>query len=232
MPVFSLSPAEAAAMELSLRISLWSVVLSLPPGIASAYALSRGAFPGRRLLDGLIHLPLVLPPVVIGYLLLLAFGRRGIFGAFFYEHFGVSLAFQWKGAVLAAAVMAFPLMVRAIRLSFDAVDQGLENAARTLGAGPLRVFFTVTLPLSVPGLITGAVLGFARALGEFGATIMFVSNIPGQTQTLPLALYTFTQTPDGEGPAMRLCIIAIIIAMAALVCSDVLARRFARCLGG
>lgn len=232
MPFFSLSPAEAAAMELSLRISVWSVLLSLPPGIAAAYALSRGAFPGRRLLDGLIHLPLVLPPVVIGYLLLLAFGRRGIFGAFIYEHFGVSLAFQWKGAVLAAAVMAFPLMVRAIRLSFDAVDQGLEAAARTLGAGPWRVFFTVTLPLSVPGLITGAVLGFARALGEFGATIMFVSNIPGQTQTLPLALYTFTQTPDGDGPAMRLCLIAIIIAMAALVCSDVLARRFARRLCG
>jgi molybdate transport system permease protein len=188
--------------------------------------LSRLHFPGKRLLDGLIHLPLVLPPVVIGYVLLLSFGRNGAIGFFLYERFGVSLAFNWKGAVLAAAVMAFPLMVRAIRLSLENVDQGIEAAARTLGAGPVRVFCTVTLPLILPGIITGALLAFARSLGEFGATIMFVSNIPGQTQTLPLALYTFTQVPNGEAGAMRLCAIAVAIAMVALICSELLAKRY------
>ena len=225
--MLQLTPAELEAMQLSLRVSGWAVVLSLPAGILTAWMLSRLRFPGKRLLDGLIHLPLVLPPVVIGYLLLITCGKNGVIGAFLYKHFGLTLAFTWKGAVLAAAVMSFPLLVRAIRLSMDAVDRHLEAAARTLGAGPVRVFFTVTLPLALPGVITGIMLAFARSLGEFGATIMFVSNIPGQTQTLPLALYTLTQVPGGEHGAMRLCVIAVVIAMAALLCSDVLARRYA-----
>ncbi|MDR1946485.1 MAG: molybdate ABC transporter permease subunit [Desulfovibrio sp.] len=227
-----LSPVEWDAMRLSLRVAVWAVLLSLPLGIAVAWVLSRLDFPGRRLLDGCIHLPLVLPPVVTGYFLLLAFGRNGFIGSFLYAHFDFTLAFRWTGAVLASAVMAFPLMVRAIRLSLDNVDRGVEAAARTLGAGPVRVFFTVTMPLAVPGVITGAVLAFARSLGEFGATIMFVSNIPGQTQTLPLALYTLTQVPGGESGAMRLCIIAVIIAMVALVSSELLSRRHATALDG
>jgi molybdate transport system permease protein len=178
-------------------------------------------------LDGLVHLPLVLPPVVTGYLLLVLLGRNGFVGDFLYTYLGIVLAFNWKGAVLAAAVMSFPLLVRAVRLSLESVDRGLEAAARTLGAGPARVFFTVTLPLTVPGIITGGILAFARSLGEFGATITFVSNIRGQTQTLPLALYTLTQVPDGETGAMRLCLLSVFIAMVALVCSEVLARRFA-----
>ncbi len=230
MSWFALSPAELEAMKLSVRVASWAVALSLPPGIFMAWLLARPRFPGKRLLDGIIHLPLVLPPVAVGYLLLLGFGRNGIFGAFLQQHLGVTLAFQWKGAVLAAAVMSFPLLVRAIRLSLENVDRGLEAAARTLGAGPLRVFFTVTLPLSLPGVITGAVLAFARSLGEFGATIMFVSNIPGETQTLPLALYTLTQVPDGEAGALRLCVIAVLVAVAALMCSELLARRHAAAL--
>jgi molybdate transport system permease protein len=174
----------------------------------------------------MIHLPLVLPPVVTGYLLLLLLGRNGVIGRLLHDYLGITLAFNWKGAVLAAAVMSFPLLVRAVRLSVDNVDQGLEAAARTLGAGPVRVFFTVTLPLMVPGIITGTILAFARSLGEFGATITFVSNIRGQTQTLPLALYTLTQVPDGELGAMRLCLLSVLIAMVALMCSEMLARRF------
>ncbi|MDL2307108.1 molybdate ABC transporter permease subunit [Desulfovibrio sp. OttesenSCG-928-C06] len=232
MDFFTLTTAELEAIKLSLRVSTWAVALSLPCGIAVAWLLSRARFPGRRILDGFIHLPLVLPPVVIGYILLIAFGRNGIFGAFLFQYFGVTLAFKWTGAVLAAAVMSFPLMVRAIRLSMDSVDQGVEAAARTLGAGPLRVFFTITLPLTMPGIISGAMMAFARCLGEFGATIMFVSNIPGQTQTLPLALYTLTQVPDGEQGAMRLCVFAIIIAMSALVCSELLAKRYSNLLKG
>ena len=227
MDFFRLSPAELAAMELSLRVSCWAVLLSLPPGIFAAWALSRLRFPGRKILDALIHLPLVLPPVAIGYFLLVSCGRNGFIGSFLHAHFGVTLAFNWKGAVLASAVMAFPLMVRAIRLSIENVDRGMEAAARTLGAGPARVFFTITLPLIVPGIITGAILAFARSLGEFGATIMFVSNIPGETQTLPLALYTLTQVPGGEAGAMRLCVLAVVIALAALVCSDILSKRYA-----
>ncbi len=221
-----LSPAEWEATLLSLRVAAWAVLFSLPPGLFAAWLLSRRVFPGKRLLDGLIHLPLVLPPVVVGYCLLISFGRKGLIGSFLYEHLGVSLAFQWKGAVLASAVMAFPLMVRAIRLSMDSVDRGVEAAARTLGAGPVRVFFTVTLPLTLPGVISGTVLAFARSLGEFGATIMFVSNIPGETQTLPLALYTLTQVPGGEAGALRLAVIAVAIAMAALLCSEFLAGRY------
>lgn len=224
MGFFQLTPVEAAAVSLSLKVSCWAVALSLPVGILTAWVLSRLRFPGRRLLDGFIHLPLVLPPVVIGYLLLISFGRNGTIGSFLYSWFGISFAFKWSGAVLAAAVMSFPLMVRAIRLSLESVDQGIEAAARTLGASPLRVFFTVTLPLTLPGIITGTILAFARCLGEFGATIMFVSNIPGETQTLPLALYTLTQVPNGEAGAMRLCLIAVGIAMVALLCSDMVAR--------
>ncbi len=229
---FRLTAVEMEALKLSLWVSGWAVAVSLPAGIVAAWILARLRFPGKNLLDGLIHLPLVLPPVVIGYLLLVMLGRNGVIGAPLHQYLGVVLAFNWKGAALAAAVMAFPLLVRAVRLSLENVDQGLEAAARTLGAGPVRVFFTVTLPLMVPGLITGVILAFARSLGEFGATITFVSNIRGQTQTLPLALYTLTQVPDGETGAMRLCIIAVVIAMAALVCSEILARRFAARMKG
>ena len=197
-----------------------------------AWVLARLNFPGKSLLDGLVHLPLVLPPVVTGYLLLVLLGRKGVIGALLNKYLDVVLAFNWKGAALAAAVMAFPLLVRAVRLSLEGVDRGLEAAARTLGAGPLRVFFTVTLPLMVPGIITGLILAFARSLGEFGATITFVSNIRGQTQTLPLALYTLTQMPNGEAGAMRLCILSLLIALVALVCSEIFARRFAARMKG
>ena len=221
-----LTDVEVEALRLSLWVSGWAVAVSLPLGILAAWVLARLRFPGKNFLDGLIHLPLVLPPVVTGYLLLVLLGRNGVIGAALYKYLGIVLAFNWKGAVLAAAVMSFPLLVRAVRLSLENVDRGLEAAARTLGAGPLRVFFTVTLPLMVPGIITGLILAFARSLGEFGATITFVSNIRGQTQTLPLALYTLTQVPGGEAGALRLCILSVVIAMAALVCSEVLARRF------
>lgn len=227
MAFLQLTDVEVDALRLSLWVSGWAVAISLPVGILVAWVLARLRFPGKNLLDGLVHMPLVLPPVVTGYLLLVLLGRNGLIGAALYKYLGVVFAFSWKGAVLAAAVMSFPLLVRAMRLSLENVDQGLEAAARTLGAGPLRVFFTVTLPLMLPGIITGLILAFARSLGEFGATITFVSNIRGQTQTLPLALYTFTQVPDGEIGAMRLCILSVLIAMAALVFSEMLARRFA-----
>lgn len=232
MDFFRLTSMELEALRLSLWVSVWAVAASLPFGILAAWVLARLRFPGKSLLDGLVHLPLVLPPVVMGYLLLVMLGRNGVIGALLYKYLGVVFAFNWKGAVLAAAVMAFPLLVRAVRLSLEGVDSGLEAAARTLGAGPVRVFFTVTLPLMAPGIITGVILAFARSLGEFGATITFVSNIQGQTQTLPLALYTLTQVPDGEMGAMRLCIVSMLIAMAALVCSEILARRFAARLKG
>ena len=232
MNIFHLTDVEIEALRLSLWVSGWAVAASLPLGILAAWILARLRFPGKNLLDGLIHLPLVLPPVVTGYLLLVLLGRNGAIGAVLYKYLGIVLAFNWKGAVLAAAVMSFPLLVRAVRLSLENVDRGLEAAARTLGAGPLRVFFTVTLPLMVPGIITGLILAFARSLGEFGATITFVSNIRGQTQTLPLALYTLTQVPDGEMGAMRLCILSVVIAMVALICSEVLARRFAARIQG
>ncbi|HYC04759.1 MAG TPA: molybdate ABC transporter permease subunit [Azospirillaceae bacterium] len=227
-----LTPAELEALGLSLRVAAWSVACSLPLGIAVAWLLARSRIPGRLLLDGIVHLPLVVPPVVIGYLLLLGFGRRGPIGGWLYETFGVSVAFTWKGAALASAVMAFPLLVRAVRLSLEGVDRRLEAAARTLGAGPLRVFATVTLPLMMPGILAGAILAFARSLGEFGATITFVSNIPGETRTLPLALYTATQTPDGDLPAMRLAAISVAIAVVALVGSELLARRVQRRVRG
>jgi molybdate transport system permease protein len=226
------TPAELGALWLSLWVSAWAVAVSLPVGIFTAWVLARTRFAGKNLLDGLVHLPLVLPPVVIGYLLLVLMGRNGPIGALLERTLGVGVAFDWKGAALAAAVMAFPLMVRAVRLSLEAVDPGLEAAARTLGAGPLRVFWTVTLPLMTPGIITGAIPAFARSLGEFGATITFVSNIPGRTQTLPLALYTLTQVPGGETGAMRLCLLSVVIAMAALIGSELLARRFTAWMKG
>ena len=230
--MLSLTQAEIEALRLSLWVSSWAVLASLPLGIATAWLLARRSFPGKTLLDGLIPLPLVLPPVVTGYVLLVLLGRKGIIGAWLFKTLGITLAFNWKGAVVAAAVMSFPLMVRAVRLSIEGVDRGLEAAARTLGAGPLRVFLTITLPLVMPGIFTGLILAFARSLGEFGATITFVSNIPGQTQTLPLALYTLTQVPDGEAGAMRLCIVSIAVAMAALVASEILAKRLEKRMKG
>ncbi len=232
MGMFSLTPLEWEAIRLSMRVSGLAVAGSLPVGIGIAWILSRCRFPGKGLVDGIVHLPLVLPPVVTGYLLLILLGRKGIIGSFLYQTFGLTLAFTWKGAAIAAAVMAFPLMVRSVRLSIDAVDPGLENAARTLGAGPLRVFLTITLPLMVPGIITGTILAFARSLGEFGATITFVSNIQGETQTLPLALYSLTQIPGGEAGALRLCIISVVLSMTALIISEWLSKRFARFMKG
>jgi molybdate transport system permease protein len=227
-----LAPAEWEALRLSLWVAGWAVAASLPAGVAAAWLLGRRRFPGKSLLDGLIHLPLVLPPVVTGYLLLLLLGRKGPLGAWLYDSLGVTVAFTWKGAAVASGVMAFPLMVRAVRQAVEALDPGLEQAARTLGAGPLRVFCTVSLPLILPGVLTGAVLAFARSLGEFGATITFVSNIPGQTRTLPLALYSLVQTPGGEAGALRLCLIAVAVSLAALVVSELLSRRLAARLGG
>ncbi len=220
-----MSPAETEALLLSLRVGLWSVLLSLPPGLLVAWVWARRAFPGKFLLNGLVHLPLVVPPVVVGYLLLMLLGRRGPLGGLLEAWFGISVAFTWKGAAVAAGVMGFPLMVRAIRLSLDAVDRGIEAAARTLGAGPAWVFLTITLPLILPGILTGVILAFARSLGEFGATITFVSNIPGETRTLPLALYTATQLPGGEAIAVRLAVLSVALAMAALIGSEIMARR-------
>src|SRR5690606_39073578 len=216
---------ESAALVLSLKVAFWSVAASLPVAVALAWLLSRKRFPGKSLLDAIVHLPLVLPPVVVGYFLLLAFGRRGPIGAFLDEFFGISFAFSWTGAALASAVMGLPLLVRAVRQSLDAVDRGLESAAATLGASPAWVFASVTLPLILPGIVTGMVLSFARSLGEFGATITFVSNIPGETQTLPLAIYAFTQVPGGDAQALRLRILAILLSLAALMASEVLVRR-------
>jgi molybdate transport system permease protein len=222
------SPADIVAIKLSLRVATVATLASLPVGLAVAMLLARGRFPGRTLVDGIVHLPLVLPPVVTGYLLLIGFGRRGPIGAFLEQTFGLTFAFRWTGAALASAVMAFPLLVRAIRLSIEAVDQGLEDAAASLGARRSVLFATVTLPLILPGLLAGAVLCFAKALGEFGATITFVSNIPGETQTIPTAIYTALQAPGGEPTAIRLSIVAILVSLAALLASEVLARRIRR----
>ena len=230
--MFSLSPLEIEAVQLSLKVSLWAVAISLPFGIAVAWVLARCEFPGKPLFDALIHVPLVVPPVVIGYLLLILLGRNGAVGGWLYETFGVTVAFSWQGAAVAAAVMAFPLMVRAIRLSIEAIDTRLEQAARTLGAGPVDVFFSVTLPLAGSGIIVGMILAFARALGEFGATITFVSAIPGETTTLPVALYGLAQVPGQEGSAIRLVILSIVIAFAAMFISEVIARRVRRRISG
>jgi molybdate transport system permease protein len=230
--IWTLTPDEVSAVKLSLWVAGWAAASSFPIGLGLAWVLSRKSFPGKSFLDALIHLPLVLPPVVTGYLLLVLCGRRGVIGSWLYDVLGITLAFNWKGAVLASGVMALPLMVRAMRLSFDNVDQGLEAAARTLGAGKRRVFFTVTMPLAVPGLLTGLILAFARSLGEFGATITFVSNIPGQTRTIPIAIYSLTQVPDGESRAMVLCLISVAISLAALVVSEIMQQRAARMLKG
>ncbi len=231
MPAF-LSPEEWQAVALSLQVSLWATAISLPLGVLVALALARGRFAGRQFLNGIVHLPLILPPVVTGYLLLITFGRRGLVGGFLEEAFGLVFAFRWTGAALAAAVMAFPLMVRAIRLSIEAVDPKLEQAAATLGASKVWVFLTITLPLILPGVIAGSILAFAKAMGEFGATITFVSNIPGQTQTLPTAIYAFLQVPGGEQSALRLVLVSIAVAMTALLLSEYVSTRVARRIAG
>jgi len=221
---WTLSPEEWTAIRLSLWVSSIAMLASLPFGIAIAVALARGRFWGKSLLNGIVHLPLILPPVVTGFLLLVLFGRRGPIGQFLDSWFGIVFSFRWTGAALACAVMAFPLMVRSIRLSIEAVDRKLEEAAGTLGASPFWVFLTVTLPLTLPGIIAGMILAFAKAMGEFGATITFVSNIPGETQTLSAAIYTFTQVPGGDAGALRLTIVSVVISMLALLVSEFLAR--------
>jgi molybdate transport system permease protein len=224
----ALTAEEWTALALSLKVSLVAMLASLPFGIAIAFVLARGRFWGKAVLDALVHLPLVMPPVVTGYLLLIWFGRQGPLGRFFDATFGLVFAFRWTGAALAAAVMGFPLMVRAIRLSLEAVDRRLEDAAGTLGANQAWTFVLVTLPLSLPGIIAGMILSFARAMGEFGATITFVSNIPGETQTLPTAIYTLTQAPGGDAGALRLTLISIVVAFIALLMSDWFARLAGR----
>ncbi|MEG9490583.1 molybdate ABC transporter permease subunit [Mannheimia indoligenes] len=223
--MFDFTSQELNAIVLSLKVAFIAVVLALPLAVWVAWVLSRKQFWGKSILNGIVHLPLVLPPVVIGYLLLISMAKRGVIGQYLWEWFHFSFSFSWKGAVLASMVMAFPLMVRSIRLAFDSVDPKLEQAARTLGASPLKVFFTLNLPLAFSGIIAGSVLGFARSLGEFGATITFVSNIPNQTQTIPAALFTFIETPNGEMAAARLCLVAIAISLIALFCSEWLAER-------
>jgi molybdate transport system permease protein len=230
--VFDLSSLDWTAVQLSLRVAAVSTLVALPFGIAIATLLARKEFWGKALLDAIVHLPLVLPPVVTGYLLLISFGRRAPIGAFLDDHFGIVFSFRWTGAALACGVMAFPLMVRAIRLSIEAIDRRLEDAAATLGANPVWSFVTVTLPLALPGVIAGMMLAFARALGEFGATITFVSNIPGETQTISAAIYTLTQVPGGDVDALKLVIVSIIISFAALLASEWFARRAAARLHG
>ena len=227
-----LGPDEWSAVHLSLLVASVEMIVSLPFGVVAALVLARGRFWGKAFLDGFVHLPLVLPPVVTGYLLLITFGRRAPVGAFLADHFGLVFAFRWTGAALACGIMGFPLMVRAIRLSVEAVDRRLEAAAGTLGANPAWVFLTVTLPLILPGIIAGMILSFARAMGEFGATITFVSNIPGETQTISSAIYSLTQTPDGDAAALRLVVVSIALATMALVASELFARRATRRLHG
>ena len=226
-----LGPAEWSALLLSLKVSVVATLASLPFAVAVALLLARGRFPGRTVLNVAVHLPLVLPPVATGYLLLIAFGRKGFIGQWL-DMVGIVFAFRWTGAALAAAVMAFPLMVRAIRLAVEAVDPKLESAAATLGAGRVAIFAAVTLPLILPGIVAGAILAYAKAMGEFGATITFVSNIPGQTQTLPSAIYSFLQVPGGEGAALRLVLVSLAVATVALVASEWVGRRVARMVGG
>jgi molybdate transport system permease protein len=230
--VLDISPTEWTAIQLSLRVAIVATLVATPFGVALAWLLARREFWGKSVVDALVHLPLVLPPVVTGYLLLLTFGRRGAIGAFLADHLGIVFAFRWTGAALACGVMGFPLLVRPIRLSIEAVDRKLEQAAATLGAPPWRVFFSVTLPLSLSGVLSGMVLGFAKAIGEFGATITFVSNIPGETQTISSAIYSLIQTPDGDAAALRLVVVSIIIAVAALIGSEWFARRATQRLHG
>jgi molybdate transport system permease protein len=223
-----LSPGELEALKLSLRVASWNLIVGLPLAIAVAWLLARCSFPGKELLNGLVHLPLILPPVVTGYILLILLGRRGPLGELLENLFGIVVAFRWTGAVIAATVMSFPVMVRPIRLSLEAIDQRLEAAAGTLGASPLAVFATVTLPLALPGIVAGGILGFAKGKGEFGATITFVSNIPGETQSLPLAIYTLIQIPGRELGAIRLTLIAVAVSLAALLAAELLGRSLAR----
>lgn len=226
-----ITPEEITILVLSLKVALFCVALILVPSIGLAWLLARKSFFGKSLLDSLIHLPLVLPPVVPGFLLLMLLGNNGLIGKYLHEHFGLSVAFTWMGAVIASAVMAMPLMVRSVRLAISQVDRGLEVAAQSLGAHPIRVFFTITLPLSMPGVITGLILAFSRSMGEFGATITFVGNIENETRTLPLAIYTFTQVPNGDLPALRLVILSMVLALSALMISDRLERRASRQIG-
>ena len=226
-----LTPLEIEAVSLSLWVASWSTLTVLPLAIVAALILARAEFWGKSLFDGIIHLPLVLPPVVIGYLLLITLGTRGVIGSWLLENFGIRLIFTSAGASVAAGVMSFPLMVRAIRLAIEAIDGGLEDAARTLGAGPIDRFLTITLPLMLPGILSGAVMAFAASLGEFGATITFVSNIPGETRTLPLAIYTATQTPDGDLEAARLVVLSFTLSLSALILSEWLGRRVRRMMG-
>ncbi len=226
-----LGPEEWRAVALSLKVSFWATIVSLPLGIVVAHALVRWSFPGKQLLNGVVHLPLILPPVVTGYILLLTLGTQGPVGGILAE-WGIVLAFRWTGAAVAAGVMAFPLMVRAIRLSIEAIDPKLEQASATLGASPMWVFLTVTLPMALPGIIAGVILAFAKAMGEFGATITFVSNIPGQTRTIPSAIYAFLQVPGGEGSAMKLVLVSVAVAMSALLLSEWIGRRVAARVGG
>jgi molybdate transport system permease protein len=227
----TLTAEEWTAMWLSLKVASVAVTFSLPLALFVAWLLSRRNFWGKTLLNGLVHLPLILPPVVTGYLLLITFGRRGTVGVFLENTLGLVFSFRWTGAALAAAVMGFPLLVRSIRLSLDAVDIRLESAASTLGANPVHVFLTVTLPLILPGIAAGAILAFAKSMGEFGATITFVSNIPGETQTLASAIYTYTQVPGGDVAAMRLTLISIALSLGALIASEFLSRRIAARVG-
>jgi molybdate transport system permease protein len=227
-----LSPDEWTAVRLSIKVSSWATLVSLPFGILVAHLLARREFPGKAVVNGLVHLPLILPPVVTGYILLLTMGRRGPIGGFLDQHFGIVFAFRWTGAALACGIMAFPLLVRAVRLSIEAVDRRLEAAAGTLGASPAMVFLTVTLPLILPGIIAGMILTFAKAMGEFGATITFVSNIPGETRTIPSAIYAFLQVPGRENEAMRLVVVSIVVAMTALLLTELVGRRIARGVGG
>jgi molybdate transport system permease protein len=228
---FILSPSEIAALALSAKVALFCTLIIAVPGIAVAWLLAKKTFWGKSLLDSVVHLPLVLPPVIPGFLLLLLLGNQGIVGKWLHDVFGITIAFTWVGAVIASAVMAFPLMVRSARLAISQVDSGLESAAQSLGAHPYWVFFTVTLPLAMPGIITGLILAFSRSLGEFGATITFVGNIEGETRTLPLAIYTYTQVPGGDLPAMRLVALSMIIALTALMLSDVLERKALKRIG-
>ncbi len=230
--MFSPTALELEALYLSLKVALWSVLITLPLGLLFAWILARKDFYGHALLNGIIHLPLVLPPVVVGFFLLSLLGRQGPVGAFLHDAFGLTVAFTWQGAAIASSIMSFPLMVRAIRLSIENVDSGLEAAARTLGASPFRVYYSITLPLISPGILAGIILAFARSLGEFGATITFVSNIPGETRTLPLAIFSLVQTPSGDAGALRLVVFSIILALAALLISEYLAARAKRRIEG
>ncbi len=225
MDLFNFSPQELTSLALSMKVALWCTVAICIPGIFVGWLLAKKKFMGKSLLDALVHIPLVLPPVIPGFLLLILLGNQGLIGKYLYEYWGISLAFTWVGAVIASSVMAFPLMVRATRQGISQVDAKLEAAARTLGAHPLKVFFTITLPLAFPGVLTGLILAFSRSLGEFGATITFVGNIEGETRTLPLAIYTFTQAPNGDAPALRLVILSMALALGALMLSDYFERK-------